>query len=56
MISAVGRHSITELRKLVDMLEALGAEEQRLATHLRELSRKYDMDGIKAVLGEINPQ
>ncbi len=56
LISAVERHSITELRKQVDMLEALGAEEQSLAAHLRKLARQYDMDGIKAVLEEITPQ
>ena len=56
LILAVEMHSITELRKQVDRLEELGAEGQGLAMHLRKLARVYDMDGIKAVLEEINPQ
>ena len=56
LISAAETYSITELRKQVKALEDLGAEGQSLATHLGELARQYDMDGIKAVLEEINVQ
>ncbi len=54
MTSAVEAHSITNLRQQIDALEELGAEGQSLAAHLRELAGQYGMDGIKAVLEEID--
>ena len=50
---AVKMHSITELNKYIDALEDLGAEEQSLAAHLRELIRKFDMRAIRDVLVEL---
>ena len=50
---AVKMHSITELNKNLDALENLGAEGQRLAAHLRDLSRQYNMGAIQDVLAEI---
>ncbi len=46
----------TDFRKHAEALEELGAEEQSLAAHLRELARQYDMDAIKSILSEINTQ
>ncbi len=51
--SAVAGHSITQLRQYLGVLEGLGTKEQSLAAHLGELAQQYDMDGIKAVLEEI---
>lgn len=46
-------HSITELKKCLDEVQALGAEGRRLAAHLRELNQRFDMEGILTILGDI---
>ena len=51
LVSAVEAHSITELRGVLDRLRE---EAPDLAEHLSQLARQFDMDGIKAVLEEIN--
>jgi len=53
LVSAVATHSITDLRKNIDALAAVGDEEQKLAKHLRGLSRQFDMDQIQSVLGQL---
>jgi hypothetical protein len=51
--SAVSGHSVTQLRQHMDKLAQLGDKERSLAAHLYELAQLYDMDAIKAILGEI---
>ena len=51
LVSAVEAHNITNLR---DVLDRLRDEAPDLAEHLSKLARQFDMDGIKAVLEEIN--
>jgi signal transduction histidine kinase/CheY-like chemotaxis protein len=53
LVAAVQAHSITDLRKGLDGLAGLGPEARDLAAHLRELARRYDMEGIQAVLKEV---
>ncbi len=50
---AAGLYSLTELERHLAEMETLGAEEQRLAAHLRALSDQYDMDRILIILKEI---
>ncbi|MBN1425223.1 response regulator [Candidatus Fermentibacteria bacterium] len=45
---------VTELDNALDSVEQLGARGQRLADHLRRLSRDFDMEGILGVLGAID--
>jgi len=47
---AVSIQSITRLRRHLDDLEELGDEARQLATHLRELSQRYDLKAIGAAL------
>ena len=51
LVSAVEVHSVTDLR---DALDRLKEEAPDLAEHLGKLARQFDMDGILAVLEEIN--
>ncbi|MGA1199172.1 MAG: response regulator, partial [Candidatus Latescibacterota bacterium] len=51
LVSAVATHSITDLRKNIDVLDAAGEDERKLAKHLRGLSRQFDMEQIQSVLG-----
>jgi len=46
-------YSVTELEEYLDEVQALGAEGQRLADHLRTLSREYNMVAILNILKEI---
>jgi signal transduction histidine kinase/CheY-like chemotaxis protein len=50
---AVKMHSITELNKYLEVLDELGDGGQHLAAHLRDLSRQFDMPGIKSALEKI---
>ncbi len=50
---AVEGHSVTELRKCLDELEALDGAERQLAVHLRRLSQQYDMEAILTTLSEV---
>lgn len=54
LVSAVATHSITDLRKNIDALELVGQEEEKLAKHLRFLSRQFDMEQIQNVLGVLD--
>ena len=51
---AVSIQSITRLRRHLDDLEELGDEARQLATHLRELSQRYDLKAIGAALEKIS--
>jgi len=42
------------LQEHLRSLEGLGPKEQSLAAHLRLLENQYDMDGIKAILQNID--
>ena len=53
LLAAVQGHSVTQIRQHLAALEGLGPKEQSLARHLAELARNYDMNGIGAVLKEI---
>jgi hypothetical protein len=50
---AASIHSMTNLKKQFDILEGLGNDGRRLATHLRQLGKRYDLGGIGAVLEKI---
>ena len=50
LVEAVRIHSITQLYQQLDTLEAVGRDEQRLATHLRLMVRRFDMKGIKNIV------
>ena len=54
LVTAAEEHSITQLQEHITSLEELGAQEQSLAAQLRLLDQQYDMEGIKAVLQQIN--
>jgi len=54
LVTAAEEHSITQLQENLDSLENLGPKEQNLAAHLRLLESQYDMDGIKAILRDVN--
>ena len=53
LAEAAELHSVTELGRHLREMEALGADEQRHAAHLRDLSERYDMDGIRNILKDI---
>ena len=49
--AAINNQSVTELRRLIDLLESeLGEAGRPLALHLSELARQYDMDGLRQSL------
>lgn len=50
LLHAVEMHSITDLRKHIDVIANMGPTGEPLAKKLSELSRKYDMNAIKALL------
>jgi hypothetical protein len=50
---AVEGHNVTMLKRHLGEIEALGEAERRLAAHLRELGRKYDMKPLLAALDGI---
>ena len=51
--AAAGIHNVTQVRKCIEEVEALGKDGARVAAHLHALSRQYDMEGILTVLEEI---
>lgn len=54
LLLAVEMHSITDLRKHIGAVGALGSDGEQLAKTLFELSRKYDMDAVKEILDQMN--
>ena len=50
LVNAVGNHSVSELRKCFDELEALEGPGGQLARELRTFGDRYDMAGIAKVL------
>jgi len=52
MKTAAELYKVTELRKYLAQVEALGSEGQRLAEQLREQIRDYDMEAVLKVLSE----
>lgn len=52
--NAASSHNMTQLRKLIDDLEGLGAPEARAASALREMTRDYDLEAITSSLNEIS--
>ena len=53
--AAIKLHSVTELRKELTAVEALGEAEAQLAAKLRQLSQQYDMRALQEALAEIHP-
>ena len=51
--SSAESQSVTELSRHLDEVAALGAAGESLATHLRELSRRFDMNSIRDVLKDV---
>ena len=50
LISAAELYSLTELDRQLAEVERLGPDARRLATHLRGMSERFDMDGILQIL------
>ena len=48
-------YRVTELRRYLEEMEALGAGGRALAQRLRPLVQAYDMDGVVALLNEMEP-
>ena len=53
LMLAVDKHSVTELRQYLDVLRDLGPEFHPLASHLRNLTQQFDIEGVGAVLTQI---
>ena len=51
---ATETHNVTEVKKCLDEVEALGEEGRLLVAHLRPLVQRFDMDAIKIVLEAID--
>ena len=49
-------HRITKLESALNEVDALGAEEHRLAERLREMIRNYDIEGVLNALSEVQPK
>ena len=47
---AVRLYSVTDVKALLDEVQTLGREEQRLAAHLRSLVETYDMKAILTLI------
>lgn len=47
---AAERQSLSELRQLINSLASRGASEAKLASHLNNLSRRFDMEAVKHVV------
>jgi CheY-like chemotaxis protein len=56
LVSAARRQSITDLNRHFTTLEALGDAEKRLAAHLQELSRKFDMNALRTAIDLVTAQ
>ncbi len=52
--TAADIRNVTQVRKCIGEVEALGEDGARLAAHLLVLSRQYNMEGILTVLEEIS--
>ena len=50
LITAAASHSISELNRYIDEVEGLSEGGRSLASHLRSLSRQYDMKAIEQYL------
>lgn len=50
---AIESHSVTELRRQIEGLVHFGDAGRRLAAHLTDLSRQYDLDAIEQVLARL---
>jgi hypothetical protein len=50
---ALSTHSMSDLRKAIDEVEVLDAEGRRLASQLRDLSQRFDLAAIAALLKEV---
>jgi CheY-like chemotaxis protein len=50
--SAAGDFNVTDLKKALEMLDALGDDFRPLAQELQRMSRRYDMEGIVQALNE----
>ncbi len=53
LLAAVQGQSVTDLRRHLTRVEDLGEEGQSLASHLRELAQRYDMDAIRETLEQL---
>ena len=53
LAKAAEAQSVTELNRLIAAVAELGADGENLATHLRVLSRRFDMKAIREVLDSV---
>ena len=53
LVQATELYSVTELETYLKELEQLGTEPQKLATHLRRLRQRFDLDSIRSTLAEL---
>ncbi len=56
LLSAAADHSITDLRRSIDLLFDMGNRERQLADHLRTLADRYDLGAISSILEEVGQQ
>ena len=54
LVKAAEFYSVTEIEGYLQEMESLGEGERRLASHLRDLRRQHNMEGIIEILGTIN--
>ncbi|MDP6039899.1 MAG: hypothetical protein QGG64_15205 [Candidatus Latescibacteria bacterium] len=54
IVTAVETHSVTDLRKYMDILEDMGPEAQNLAKQFRQFARQFDMESIKTILEQLD--
>ncbi len=50
---AVELHSVTEVKEYLDQVEAIGPEGQRLASWLRDLVQRYDLEAVARALEQV---
>ena len=50
---AADRQSLTELKQHLEALAALGRPEARLASHLQQLIRRFDMEAVKEIARQL---
>ena len=54
LVKAAEFYSVTEIEGYLREMEGLGEGERKLASHLRDLRRQHDMEGIIELLGTID--
>jgi signal transduction histidine kinase/DNA-binding NarL/FixJ family response regulator len=53
IMEAVELHSVTEVKEYLDQIEKLGPEGRQLASWLRDLVQRYDLEGVRRALEQV---